>query len=179
MKERMRQREIDNRQKAKGISATPKQPTLETVSAPKWEGAEAGEVDESELERRQRAISEQLEKKQREVLRQGRELERIQSELKALEQPIKAEIMMLREKLEHSNRREKALVDNVNSLRKDLYEKEKGLTNVRAEKQRLADDLIRVMADYERRKRERLNQIAELVGDDPVLQPSKSTFTGF
>lgn len=184
LKERQKQREIEKKKSKTPADATPAQaPVLETVSVPKWEGAEEGEVDESELDRRQRAIAEQLEKKQREVHRQGKELARVRAELKALEEPIKAEIMQLREKLEDANRREKALVDAVNILRKDLFAKENTLKDVRTEKQDLADDLISVMADYEKRKTERLNEIAELVGGETAqIRSSKrpsSNFSGF
>lgn len=184
LKERQKQREIEQkRAKAADGTAALEKPTLEIVSVPKWEGAEDGEVDESELDRRQRAIGEQLERRQREVHRQGKELARVRAELKALEEPIKAEIMQLREKLEDSNRREKALVDSVNMLRKDLFTKENSLKEVRSEKQDLADDLIRVMADYEKRKTERLNEIADLVGGDSVRTPASdrqtSNFSGF
>lgn len=184
LKERRKQREIEEKKsKAAADGATPQEPTLETVSVPKWEGAEEGEVDESEMDRRQRAIAEQLEKRQREVNRLGKELARVRADLKALEEPIKAEIMQLREKLEDSNRREKALVDAVNLLRKDLFTKEKALKEVRTEKQDLVDDLIRVMADYEKRKTERLNEIADLVGGEPAQKLSSkrpaSNFSGF
>lgn len=182
LKERQRQKELDNRRKAKEASSDePQQPELEKVSVPKWEGADAGEIDESELDRRQRTISEQLEKKQREVHRQGQQLARVRAELKALEQPIKEEIMQLREKLEDSNRREKALVESVNALRKDLFGKEKNLKVVREEKQKLADDLIKVMADYERRKTERLNEISDLVGGERITNSTSkpSSFAGF
>lgn len=181
LRERERQRQADDRKKKASSDQLDeeKKPSLETVSTPKWDGAEAGEVDESELDRRQRALAEQLERRQREVIRQSKQLARVRDDLKALELPIKAEIMQLRERLEDANRREVVLVDTVNSLRKDLFEKEKGLKNVREEKQTLADDLIKVMADYERRKTERLNEIAELVGDKPVEQPKASNFAGF
>lgn len=182
LQERQRQRELGDRRKDKeAVSDELQQPVLETVSVPKWEGADAGEVDESELDRRQRVISEQLDKKQREVHRQGQQLARVRAELKALEQPIKEEIMQLRERLEDSNRREKALVESVNALRKDLYGKEKSLKEVREEKQQLADNLIKVMADYERRKTERLNEIADLVGSQRVTKPTSkgSNFSGF
>lgn len=180
LKERERQREIERKKKS-SAEKPEVEPELETVSVPKWEGAEAGEVDESELDRRQRAIAEQLEKKQKEVHRQGKELARVRAELKALEEPIKAEIMQLREKLEDSNRREKSLVESVNTLRKDLFDKEKSLGEVRTEKQQLADNLIKVMADYEKRKTDRLNEIAELVGGEPAKQitPRASNFSGF
>ncbi|CDF34784.1 unnamed protein product [Chondrus crispus] len=181
LQERKKQRELEARnQKAPPVPLAA--PALETVSVPKWEGADEGEVDESELDRRQRAISDRLDRRQREIHRQSKELTRVRAELKALEEPIKAEIMQLRERLEDSNRREKALVEAVNALRKDLFEKEGGLKDVREEKQGLADSLIKVMADYEKRKTERLNAIADLVGGDgghtrPKHPPSN--FTGF
>lgn len=183
LRERQRQREAEKRkQTGKHPDKTnTSEPLLETVSVPKWEGADEGEVDESELDRRQRALSEKLEKKQLEVQQQGKKLAKVRAELKALEEPIKAEIMQLRESLEQSNRREISLVTSVNSLRKDLFEKEKALKEVRKEKQDMADGLIRVMADYERRKTERLNEIAELVGAEaPNTRPPKApNFVGF
>eukprot|EP00177_Eucheuma_denticulatum_P004017 GFKZ01007255.1.p2 GENE.GFKZ01007255.1~~GFKZ01007255.1.p2 ORF type:complete len:327 (+),score=45.34 GFKZ01007255.1:2301-3281(+) len=183
LKERQRQRALQTTQSSSNhpTSTSPQQPALETVSTPQWKNPQAHEIDESELDRRQRVISERLEKRQREVQRQGKQLARVRAELKALEQPIKQEIMQLRERLEDSNRRERDLVDSVNALRKDLFEKEKGLEQVRQEKQQFADDLIRVMADYERRKTERLNEIADIVGEQPI--ETKSTkhpnFAGF
>lgn len=137
---------------------------LETVSVPKWDGADQGDVNESELDRRQRALSQQLERRQREMLEQSEKLARVREELKELEQPIKADIMTLREKLEHANREEITLVQGVNMLRKELAVKEKSLVNIRKDKQEFADQLIKVMADYERRKTERLNEIVSLVG---------------
>lgn len=183
LKERQRQRALQTTQAASNppASTSPTQPALETVSTPQWKNPQAHEIDESELDRRQRAISERLERRQLEVQRQGKQLARVRAELKALEQPIKQEIMQLRERLEDSNRRERGLVDSVNALRKDLFEKEKGLEQVRQEKQQLADDLIRVMADYERRKTERLNEIADIVGEQHVeTKPTKHpNFAGF
>lgn len=183
LKERQRLREEEEREKKRAQSniKSLKPPQLEAVSTPKWEGAEQGQVDESELERRQRALTEQLEKKQLEVQRQGKKLARVREELKALEEPIKAEIMQLRERLEQSNRSEAALVDAVNALRTDLFTKEESLNKIRKDKQDLADNLIRVMADYEKRKTERLNEIAHLVGSEPVQRkPSNpSNFAGF
>lgn len=184
MKEREREKER-RRRRSSNRDETPKAPQLESVSNPKWEGVEAGAIDESELDRRQRVIAEQLERKQTELRRTGRELARVRAELKALEEPIKAEIMSLRERLEDANRKEKALVESVNVLRKDLFEKEKALVAVRENKQNMADNLIKVMADYERRKTERLNEIAHLVGEGVVSSPSaplsqkKSNFQGF
>lgn len=145
-------------------------------------------VDEGELSRRHRSIQEQLSRKQEEVERTGRELSRVRKELAELEAPIKADIMKLREQLESENRSEKTLVDAVNALRKDLFQKEKKLGVVREKKQKLSDDLIQVMADYERRKSERLEQIAHLVGateqngtrgNGNKKKSSKSTFQGF
>ena len=78
---------------------------------------------------------EQLECRHKEVVRESRQFAKVREELKALEAPIKAEIMQLREKLEDTVRREIALVDTVNALRKDLHAKEKTLTRVRSEKQ--------------------------------------------
>ncbi len=182
---REREREREQRKRgAKGAKASvAAEPKLEAVSTPKWEGAEAGEIDESELDRRQRSITEQLDRKQRELRRTGQELAKVRAELKALEEPIKAEIMTLRQRLEEANRVEKSLVESVNSLRKDLFEKEKKLSAVREQKQNMADDLIKVMADYERRKTERLNEIAHLVGEDVSPsssgKPRKPVFQGF
>lgn len=183
LRERERARLEETRRAAQDkTGGKPVEPELETVSVPKWEGAEAGEVDENELERRQRSITEQLERKQEELQRTGKELAKLRAELKELEEPIKAEIMTLRERLEAANRSEKTLVESVNSLRKDLFEKEKNLAAVRESKQKMADDLIRVMADYETRKTERLNQIAHLLGEDTASAApgeKKSRFLGF
>lgn len=190
LQERKRQREQAKRKEAKekkaGNNANGDKVQLEQVSTPKWEGAEAGEVDESELERRQRALSEKLERRQAEIARQSERLTRVREELRALEAPIKTEIMQIRQRLEEENRKEIALVASVNSLRTDLVEKEKDLKVVRDSKQDLADKLIEVMADFERRKTERLNEIAELVGEDQQpdvkkknVKPAKSSFSGF
>lgn len=182
LRERARQREHNARQtNADALAAVP--PKLETVSVPRWDGAEAGDVDESELDRRQRALSQHLDKRQAEVVRQGKELARVRRELKKLEEPIKLEIMALRERLEESNRREMGLVTTVNTLRKDLFEKEGELGEVRKEKQAFADQLITVMADYEKRKTDRLNEIVDLVGGEPVGEQKTasraSDFVGF
>lgn len=183
LRERQRQREAEKRREAREAKGEAKDITIEKVSVPKWEGADEGEVDESELDRRQRALSEQLEKRQREVIRQSKQLARVREELKALEQPIKTEIMQLREQLETANRQEISLVQDVNLLRKDLFDKEKTLKKVRADKQDLADKLIRVMADYERRKTERLNEIADLVdagsSTSGKVTNNQPTFSGF
>lgn len=171
----LRERERERRRAASraGGSDAPSAPALETVTAM----SAGGNLDERELERRQRSISEQLERRQEEVRRTGRELARVRTELKALEAPIKAEIMALRERLEAANRGERALVDAVNALRTDLFDKEKKLAEVRERKSGLADDLIKAMADYERRKSERLEQIAHLVSDET---PAKGNgFQGF
>lgn len=196
LQERERQKEAQRvaqkRSPSSPTGGTTQSPTkstevkLETVSVPKWEGAEQGEVDESELDRRQRAISEKLERKQREVIQQGKQLAKVRAELKALEVPIKQEIMNIRELLEGANKEEIYLVQSVNTLRKDLAEKEKSLDKVRSQKQDYADQLIKVMADYEKRKTERLNEIAQLVGVDEggegsnnVVSKSSSSFAGF
>lgn len=67
-----------------------------------------------------------------------------------------------------------------------LHEKEKALVVVRAEKQQHTDNLINVMADYEKRKTEALNGIAQLVGEEPLednspslLKAKKPSFSGF
>ena len=177
----LRERERERTRRSKSKQGTPAAPKLEKVSTPSL-GA-AANVDERELERRQRTIHEQLERRQEEVRRTGQELARVRAELAELEAPIKADIMKLREKLEASNRIEKSLVNAVNNLRTELFEKEKKLSEVRQTKQSLSDDLIKTMADYEKRKSERLEQIAHLVGDSPSnsgRQPNgKSSFTGF
>lgn len=156
------------------------EPHIEVVSVPDWKSSQNADIDESELDRRQRALSEKLELKQLEVQRQGRRLAKVRDELKALEQPMKAEIMKLRQSLEDANRSEISLVDTVNTLRKQLFQHEQSLKQVREQKQSLADSLIQVMADYEKRKTERLNEIAELVGTEPVQHLSKKhNFSGF
>lgn len=113
--ERMRQRSKMPLETDSG--ATSPEPPKEEVQPVKWIGAEAGEVDETELARKQRAISEKLLKRQKQLQRDGAELERVRHELEALEVPLKAEIMSLRTALEDANKREKALVDEINSLR--------------------------------------------------------------
>jgi len=185
----LRDRERARRQTArKGVPAKATEPVLEKVSVPSLGAADG--VDEGELSRRHRSIQEQLSRKQEEIERTGRELSRVRTELAELEAPIKADIMKLREQLESENRVEKTLVDSVNSLRKDLFAKEKKLGTVREKKQKLSDDLIQVMADYERRKSERLEQIAHLVGathqdeanggsSNKAKKTTKSTFQGF
>lgn len=186
LKERERQKETEKRKKVQQAkssdSSSTKGPKLETVSTPKWEGADQGDIDENELDRRQRVIAEELEKKHREIQKQDKRLAKVRSELKALEEPIKAEIMQLRESLEQMNRTEIGLVESVNSLRKNLHQQEKQLDKVRTEKQDMVDNLIKVMADYEKRKTERLSEIAEIVGGDFAKSFSKnpsSSFSGF
>lgn len=190
LQERKRQRDEAKRREAKEAKAEKDikidKVQLEQVSTPKWEGAEAGEIDESELERRQRALSEKLERRQAEIARQSERLTRVREELRALEAPIKTEIMQIRQHLEEENRKEISLVASVNTLRTDLAAKEKDLKAVRATKQDLADKLIEVMADFERRKTERLNEIAELVGEERQPESKKkagkspkSSFSGF
>lgn len=183
---REHERQRDETRKKRGGSGSAavvaKAPELEQVTSPKWDGLEGGEVDASELDQRQRALSETLERRQRQVHQQGKKLAAVRAELVALERPLKADIMGLREKLETANRAEMTLVQSVNMLRKELFEKEKLLAETRTDKQTFVDDLIRVMADYERRKTERLNEIADLVGVDssPNRVTNKpSNFTGF
>lgn len=169
-------RERERRRARERVSSeTPQAPALETVSTV----GTAVAVDERELERRQRNLSEQLARKQEEVQQTGRKLARVRGELAAIEAPIKAEIMTIRERLEAANRAEKALVDGVNALRKELFVKEKKLGEVRSEKQGYADDLIKIMADYERRKADRLEQIAHLVGDQSTKSSKSNGFQGF
>lgn len=50
----------------------------------------------------------------------------------------------------------------------ELHNKEKALAATRQEKENLADKLISVMANYEKRKTDALNGIARLVGEEPV-----------
>lgn len=68
----------------------------------------------------------------------------------------------------------------------DLHKKEKLVAAVRTEKQQHADNLINVMADYEKRKTDALNSIARLVGEEPVdcdspsgLRKAQAEFAGF
>ncbi len=93
-------------------------PEEEVVTPVGWVGAEAGDVDGSELARRQRAIGKKLAERQRQLERDSHEIERVREELAALEAPLKAEIMSLRTALEDANKREMALVGEVNALRK-------------------------------------------------------------
>lgn len=179
--ERARSRAAEATKKAEAAPA----PARELVSVVEgWVGAEAGEVDGSELERRQRAISRRLAARQRQLDRDGKELERVRGDLAALEAPLKAEIMSMRTALEEANRRESALVDEVNGMREALHGKEADLAKVREEKTQHADSLVSVMADYEKRKTDALNSIASLVGEDPVeadvAAPKKAAgFLGF
>ncbi|PXF49380.1 hypothetical protein BWQ96_00696 [Gracilariopsis chorda] len=186
LKERQRQRSLhantapDPRSPNNPNNALSK-PKLETVSTPQWGNTPSSEhsvLDEADLDRRHRALQQKLERKQQDIQRQGKRLQKVRDELKALEVPIRAEIMNIRQQLEQANREEITLVDTVNALRNDLYNREQQLTQVRATKQHMADNLIKVMADYEKRKAERLNQIAELVADEEGANkpppPSKS-----
>lgn len=183
LKERQRQREAEKNSQPKQSAHTAKslQPALETVSVPRWEGEDQGQVDESELDRRQRALQEKLERKQLEFQRQGKRLAKVRQELKSLEEPIRAEIMKIRQQLEYANREEIELVNSVNTLRTELHTKENSLKVTRQAKQDLADKLIGVMAGYEKKKTARLNEIAELVGEDVPKSKStpNSTFSGF
>lgn len=122
-------------------------------------------LDESELDRRQRLLHEQLALKEAAAKKQATALEKLRKDLKALEEPIKAEIFQIRTKLEEMNRQESGIVSSVNNLRHQLHEQEIELGKVREKKQELADSLIKVMAEYEKRKTERLNEIASIVGD--------------
>lgn len=147
--------------------AAPAHETVEPVSVG-WAGAGAGGADEGELERRQRAIGARLAARQKQLVRDTAELERVRGELAALEAPLKAEIMSLRAALEGAGKREKGLVEEINEMRDALYLKETEVVVVRAEKRQFADSLIGVMADYEKRKTEALNGIASLVGEDEM-----------
>lgn len=95
----------------------PAAPEKEVVSAAGWVGAEAGDVDDNEIERRQRAIAQKLVQRQRQLARDGEELERVRRELKELEAPLKAEILSIRVALEGTATQEKALVDEINTMR--------------------------------------------------------------
>lgn len=148
----------------------------------------ASALDDVELARRQREVHERLEAKQAEVKRTAESLARVRSELASLEVPLKADIMRLRERLEASNRAERVLVDSVNGLRRQLHTKEVELAKIRERKQEQSDELIDVMAKYEKRKAERLEEIAHLVGGPAPsangqtqerTETAKSTFTGF
>ncbi|KAK1868694.1 hypothetical protein I4F81_011177 [Pyropia yezoensis] len=81
-----------------------------------------------------------------------------------LEEPLKAEIFALRVRLEEANRLEAAAVDGVNRLRAELRDAEAGLAKSRTAKGALCDQLIEVMADYEQRKSERLDEINAIIG---------------
>ncbi|CAN8076573.1 unnamed protein product [Agarophyton chilense] len=185
LKERKRQRDLQSkhtRRQQQSPTASQQKPELETVSTPKWSQQQHAQLDEAELDRRHKALQQRLEMKQQDIQRQGKRLQKVREELKALEQPIRAEIMHIRQQLEQANREEMTLVDSVNSLRTELHTKEQHLGEVRRTKQDMADKLIKVMADYEKRKAERLNHIAELVADEevPTKKPTPtSTFLGF
>jgi chromosome segregation ATPase len=185
--ERARQRAEEAREEAKKAS-TPKEVELECVQPASWVGAEAGNVDDNELARRQREISERLARRQKQLLQDSDALERVRLELAALEAPLKAEIMSLRNALENANKKESLLVAEVNELRTTLHVKGKDLVVARAEKQQHADSLINTMSEYEKRKTDALNSIAQLIGEEPletnglsqaIPKRTSSTFGGF
>lgn len=103
--------------KARKDVQMPAAPKKEEVSPVGWVGAEAGDVDDDEISRRQRSIAEKLARRQRQLARDGEELERVRRELKELEAPLKAEILSIRVALEGTATQEKGLVDEINTMR--------------------------------------------------------------
>lgn len=167
----LKEREKERKERSKRDNDV-KEVELEKVS--ELEGLKGGKlVDESELDRRQRALHQQLEKKENEAKKTAEALEKLRKDLKALEEPIKAEIFQIRTQLEEANRHESTLVVAVNDLRKQLHAQETTLKQSREKKQALADSLISLMADYEKRKTERLNEIASILGDGSGKEPGK------
>jgi len=148
-----------------------------------WEGVDVGGIDENEMARKQRQLQERLESKHREAIRQAKRLEELRRELKALEEPLKQEVFEVRSKLELEIREEAKFVAQVNQLRKELRVAEAALAGTRERKRELADSLVDVMADYEKRKEKRLAELADLLGDGagPGIsdEPAKSAAPAF
>mmetsp|Transcript_5313 Transcript_5313/g.15872 ORF Transcript_5313/g.15872 Transcript_5313/m.15872 type:complete len:203 (+) Transcript_5313:72-680(+) len=160
--------------------STPSAPKLEQVSGLSEEQMKA--MDESELEERSRAVQERLEKREVELKKQAEMLDKMKKELKAIEAPMKKEILEIRTSLEEINRNESRCVTAVNDLRKALFEAEKELGQYRDQKAEMSENLIRVMAEYEKRKMERLDKIADIVGDEQEAARRKNApvkFGGF
>jgi len=183
--ERARKAELEKRRKAKlKDEQNVAEPVLEVASG--WEGVEAGAIDDNDLAKRQRILQEQLEAKHREAVSQARRLHELQLELKALEEPLKREIFAVRTKLEAEIREESRIVGDVNRLRKELFTAEKSLATVRERKNGLADELVNIMADYEKRKESRLEELAVILGeksnasnDQSNKNKSDPSFSGF
>lgn len=73
-------------------------------------------------------------------------------------------------------------VASVNELRKSLHATEQELTEIRSEKTKSSEKLVLLMADYESKKREKLQKIEELIdGGTEKSKPSKQQvhFGGF
>mmetsp|Transcript_18872 Transcript_18872/g.32720 ORF Transcript_18872/g.32720 Transcript_18872/m.32720 type:complete len:237 (-) Transcript_18872:459-1169(-) len=169
-----RQREGEQRQRAKEKNPEKEADlVLEEVSG--WEGTEAGGIDENEMLRKQRHVEQRLENKQREYLAQVKRLQQLRMELKALEEPLKREIFEVRTKLEEVNREESKLVGIVNNLRKDLRANEKALEDTRKVKNEYADRLVNIMADYEKKKGERLEEITDILGEEYPKQAERAS----
>lgn len=141
------------------------QPQLETVSLFNHEP-----LDESELDRRHREVAQKLEQKQLEVQRQSQPLGQVR----------KQKFWNCDRASKVVNKKENVLVIAVNHLSKELHAKESELHDLRQEKQNLSFGLIKVMAKNQKRKIERLNELAELVGAERIeASRNGSGFAGF
>ncbi|GAB0496511.1 hypothetical protein MMPV_007823 [Pyropia vietnamensis] len=127
-------------------------------------GGDGGGDDDDVLGVRAREVRARLARKETEVAATAARLAELRESLSQLEEPLKAEIFALRVRLEEANRQEAAAVDGVNRLRAELRDAEAGLTKCRTAKAALCDQLIEVMADYEQRKSERLEEINAIIG---------------
>mmetsp|Transcript_43367 Transcript_43367/g.169723 ORF Transcript_43367/g.169723 Transcript_43367/m.169723 type:complete len:148 (-) Transcript_43367:3304-3747(-) len=83
---------------------SPEAPKMEKVSGFSKEQMEM--MDQSELEKKSRVVQERLAKREVELKRQAMRIEKLKAELKAIEAPMKKEILEVREKLEDANRQE-------------------------------------------------------------------------
>jgi len=124
--------------------------------------------DDDALGERTREVRARLERKATEVAATAARLTELRESLRQLEEPLKAEIFGLRVRLEAANKAEAAAVDVVNRLRAELRDAEAGLAKSRSAKGTLCDQLIEVMAEYEQRKGERLDEINAIIGGGEV-----------
>ncbi|KAA8499811.1 hypothetical protein FVE85_7396 [Porphyridium purpureum] len=185
LQESERRKQAEDEQKR--LSNTPDMDSeLELEEVSKMDPGLAG-MDDNELFRRQRALQEKLEVKHMEYVKQAKRLQILRQELKDLEEPLKREIFAARTRLEEVNKDETRWVNEVNGLRKQMREAEKELQKARSLKQECTDSLVTVMADYEKKKEERLEQIALILGEKSLndksgTDPSASSdpaFSGF
>jgi len=174
LQEQLRELELEKRRASAGEEVVEE----EVVSG--WEGDGIGDVDEDEMERKQRALNLRLAKKEKEIKEQAVRLHSLREKLLALEAPLKAEIFRIRQALEETNKRESGLVGKINAMRKELRSAEEELAKVRVEKRANKDELFKVMADYEKRKNDRLEEISSVIGDhDPATTKTSQNFSGF